>query len=111
EEFTQSSVGPSRDTAGIGLGLAFCKTLVTALGGNLELECPPCGGSQFSLVLPMAVPPQPEERRPLQGIKFAVRGESPISVRSMESVLTRLGAELTPDGADVFHIDLSKTQR
>lgn len=111
EEFTQSSVGPSRNTTGIGLGLAFCKTLVTALGGSLDLECPPWGGSRFSLVLPMAVPAQAEERRPLQGIKFAVRGESPITVRSMESVLTRLGAELTPDGVDVFHIDLSKAQR
>jgi signal transduction histidine kinase/CheY-like chemotaxis protein len=107
EEFTQTRVGPSRATAGIGLGLAFCKTLMTALGGKLELECPSEGGSRFSLVLPMAVPEQPEERRPLDGIKFAVSGEYPVSVRSMESVLTRLGAELAQDGVDVLHIDLS----
>lgn len=107
EEFTQTRVGPSRDTAGIGLGLAYCKTLMTALGGHLELDCPPEGGSRFSLVLPMAVPEQPEERRPLQGIKFAVGGDSPISIRSMETVLTRLGAELSPDGTDVYHIDMS----
>lgn len=106
EEFTQSRVGASRDTAGVGLGLAFCKRLMAALGGSLELECPQEGGSRFSLVLPMAVPDQPEEKRPLQGVKFAVKGSAPVSVRSMESVLSRMGAELTLEGEDVLHIDV-----
>ena len=43
----------SRDAgAGTGLGLTIARELATALGGRLELESSPGGGSRFELVLP-----------------------------------------------------------
>jgi two-component system, OmpR family, sensor kinase len=42
----------SRDGAGTGLGLAIANELATALGGRIELETEPGGGSRFALVLP-----------------------------------------------------------
>jgi signal transduction histidine kinase len=44
----------SRDGSGTGLGLAIARELAVALGGHIELESNPGGGSRFRLVLPAA---------------------------------------------------------
>lgn len=106
EEFTQSRGGPSREHSGIGLGLAFCKRLLESMDGRLSLECPPEGGSRFTVMLPLGVPAQPVEKQPLEGMAFAVRGKSPRATRSLESVLTRLGASVDGTRADVIPINI-----
>jgi C4-dicarboxylate-specific signal transduction histidine kinase len=40
--------------AGLGLGLAICKTIVEAHGGRIRAENGPAGGAAFSLSLPVA---------------------------------------------------------
>src|SRR5205809_13552 len=42
----------SRDDSGTGLGLAIAHELAVALGGRIELDSRPGGGSRFELVLP-----------------------------------------------------------
>lgn len=50
EKFYQADT--SRHTEGNGLGLALCKRIVDALGGQIELESAPGAGSRISVVLP-----------------------------------------------------------
>src|SRR5690606_25045994 len=106
EECTQCRGRPSREHSGVVLGLALCKRLLEAMGGRLSLVCPPDGGSQFTFSLPLGVPTQPVEKRPLQGLVFAVRGKSPRATRSLESVLRRLGADVDESRANVIFLNL-----
>lgn len=46
---------------GAGLGLAVCRAIARAHGGELSLHCRPGGGSTFVLELPVEVPQPPTE--------------------------------------------------
>lgn len=106
EEFTQVRSGPSRESSGIGLGLAFCKRLMESMGGTLAFESQATGGSRFTFELPLRVPPQPVEKRPLLGFAFDVRGASSRAVRSLASALQRLGAKVAGAGPEVIQLNL-----
>jgi two-component system phosphate regulon sensor histidine kinase PhoR len=54
ERFYRVDKGRSRQTGGVGLGLAIVQQLVDRLGGTLELASKVGKGSTFSLVLPRA---------------------------------------------------------
>lgn len=45
----------SRDGGGAGLGLAIAKWALDMHGGRITVEQPPAGGSEFQIVLPLAV--------------------------------------------------------
>ncbi|HEX5995198.1 MAG TPA: HAMP domain-containing sensor histidine kinase, partial [Jiangellales bacterium] len=42
----------ARSVAGTGIGLAVVRELVTAHGGSVTAESPPCGGTTFTIRLP-----------------------------------------------------------
>ena len=53
EKFVRA-VGPERHASGAGLGLAICKGIVRAHGGQIWAENSPDGGARFIFTLPLA---------------------------------------------------------
>lgn len=53
QAFAQADADTAKRFGGTGLGLSICRELATLMGGGLGLECPPAGGSIFTLVLPV----------------------------------------------------------
>jgi signal transduction histidine kinase len=62
ERFHQVPRPARRGEGGVGLGLAICKEIVTAHGGDLWMEERPGGGSLFRILLPLAPAPPSGER-------------------------------------------------
>ena len=49
----------STKAKGTGLGLALVQQIVSEHGGRIEVDCPPGGGTRFTILLPAAKPPVP----------------------------------------------------
>ena len=65
EPFVQGDDTLARSHGGAGLGLAIAHHLVQAMHGLLTLECPPAGGSVFTVEIELPTVPTPEaQRRP-----------------------------------------------
>ena len=60
EPFTQADNSTSRKFGGTGLGLAISLRLTRLMGGKLGLASVPGRGSQFSVSIPLVLPPMPE---------------------------------------------------
>ena len=56
EKFTRGQ--PESATPGVGLGLAICKAIVDAHGGQIAASDAPSGGAQFEVTLPRRPPPE-----------------------------------------------------
>jgi two-component system sensor histidine kinase KdpD len=59
--------GGGKRPEGTGMGLAICRGIVQAHGGNLRVETTPGGGATFVLTLPVAVERRPEGSGEPQG--------------------------------------------
>ena len=58
EKFAQADAGDARSHGGSGLGLPITRELVERMRGRIGFECPPEGGTVFSVTLPLAEAPQ-----------------------------------------------------
>jgi signal transduction histidine kinase/HPt (histidine-containing phosphotransfer) domain-containing protein len=93
ERFVQAESGTTRRFGGSGLGLALCREMVRAMGGEVRLDSEPEAGSQFQVVLPWraqvhACEPTLSDRRILALIA------DPIERRSLVARLRRRGAAI-----------------
>jgi PAS domain S-box-containing protein len=59
QRFYRGSVGEG-SARSLGVGLYICKQMVDLMGGDIDFECPPEGGTVFTFRVPLAEPAAPE---------------------------------------------------
>lgn len=102
EDFEQGDGSNARHFEGTGLGLAISKRLVALMGGELELDDNPGGGSIFSfeIPLPATADPAADEARAidaarLRGRRALIVADSPFEAPALAARLAEAGAEIT----------------
>lgn len=102
DRFEQADISIRRRKGGIGLGLSIVKSLCEALGGSVSLSCPPAGGAEFLVQLPL-IPAAPKEEReckgftapaPARGASILVAEDSDDSYLITSLILTNAGYDV-----------------
>jgi signal transduction histidine kinase/ActR/RegA family two-component response regulator len=102
--FEQADGTITRRFGGTGLGLAICRQLAGMMGGDLDCESEPDGGSAFILTLPLvearepaaaiapeAAAPEPDTRR----IRVLLADDHPTNRRVVELILAQAAVDIT----------------
>jgi signal transduction histidine kinase/CheY-like chemotaxis protein len=111
--FEQADGGITRKFGGSGLGLSISRQLAEMMGGNLDCESEPDGGSAFILTVPLHLAEAPamkgagetpapadETRR----LRVLLADDHPVNRKVVEMILTQADVELTEveDGAQAL---------
>ena len=112
--FEQADGGITRRFGGSGLGLSICRQLADMMGGDLDCESEPGGGSAFILTLPLrpCAAPQPQKAdagapEPADGARSTrvlVADDHPTNRRVIELILAQTPAQIVmvEDGAQAL---------
>ena len=106
QRFAQVDGSTTRQHGGAGLGLAICKGLTEAMGGQIGVRSKPGHGSIFSfhVLAPVehAPPQSSQENGPaLEGVRVLVVDDSPVNRELARVILENAGVEVTlADGGD-----------
>lgn len=92
--FTQADTSITRRFGGTGLGLSISSGLVTLMGGELAVDCPDTGGSDFSFAIPMEVASD-QSHQLLQGWHVAVVASDTTIRAALRRALEAAGASVT----------------
>ncbi|MCH8544505.1 MAG: response regulator [Alcanivorax sp.] len=120
EAFVQADNSTSRHFGGSGLGLALCRRLIGAMGGQITLRSQPGSGSCFSVTLPLATPQlhseqsgseQPKSRRPVHDPgHILILSEPGASQQALQNMLGFHGASVSV-ASDLSHLNLADRYR
>jgi len=102
--FEQADGGITRKFGGSGLGLSICRQLAEMMGGDLNCESEPGGGSAFILTLPLSVCEAPAQNEPQadpeaparlrRPVRVLVADDHPTNRRVIELILAQASVEL-----------------
>jgi signal transduction histidine kinase/NO-binding membrane sensor protein with MHYT domain/ActR/RegA family two-component response regulator len=102
--FEQADGGITRKFGGSGLGLSICRQLAEMMGGDLDCESEPGGGSAFILTLPLSVCDAPAQSEPQadpetparlrRPVRVLVADDHPTNRRVIELILAQTSVEL-----------------
>lgn len=101
--FEQADGGITRRFGGSGLGLSICRQLADMMGGDLDCESEPGGGSAFILTLPLVVceaPAQvektasPATKGDRSPVRVLVADDHPTNRRVLELILSQISCEI-----------------
>ncbi|MCB1735404.1 MAG: response regulator [Gammaproteobacteria bacterium] len=96
EQFSQADSSTTRRFGGTGLGLAISRRLVDLMGGQIDAEPLPEGGTEFWFTFACDVvedPPSSEEQQPLQGWRGLVLTDRDCVAASLGESLLVLGMD------------------
>jgi len=106
QPFHQGDSSITQSLGGLGLGLAICRGLVTAMGGTIEVEKGAGPGTSFLLTIPVSPVQEPakpaaepvEEPLPITDsfaaahpLRILLVDDNPVNIRVCELMLGRLG--------------------
>ena len=108
--FEQADGTITRRFGGTGLGLAICRELAGMMGGDLDCESEPDGGSTFILTVPLnevaapmreTAPVEVSSAQPDRPLRVLLADDHPTNRKVVELVLSQIDVELvvTEDGA------------
>ena len=101
--FEQADGGITRKFGGSGLGLSISRQLAEMMGGYLDCESEPGGGSAFILTVPLrpaAAPAAPEavsatDDGETRRVRVLLADDHPVNRKVVEMILAQIDAELT----------------
>lgn len=111
QRFTQIDGADAGHRGGAGLGLAICKGLAEAMGGEIGVESTLGLGSTFHVTLPLtpdATPPPPAspvERAALAGVRVLVVDDHPANRELAALQLQSLGADVATAESGIVALD------
>jgi len=112
ERFTQADSSTSRRFGGSGLGLAICRQLVALMDGRIEVDSRPGEGSEFRVILPLALaspPPQQAAKAepapaPLSGapLRILIAEDNQVNQLVIKAMLAKMGhfSDVVADGLE-----------
>ncbi|MCX4240042.1 ATP-binding protein [Paraliomyxa miuraensis] len=113
DRFQQVDGSPARAHGGVGLGLAIVKHMVELMNGELTLESTPGQGSEFRVVVELALAPASATDEPaadLDGVRvFLVEPLLPAR-RALTELLTAWGAEVEPCSSVAAALDRARAR-
>ncbi|KAK0350831.1 hypothetical protein LTR94_027410, partial [Friedmanniomyces endolithicus] len=118
--FEQADGGITRKFGGSGLGLSICRQLAEMMGGDLDCESEPGGGSAFILTLPLsacAAPTQvessivrPQENSVERVSRVLIADDHPTNRRVIELILAQVSAQIVVAENGAEAVEAFRTQ-